>query len=80
MKIQLNGDSHEFADGTTVAQMVDQLGIGGGAVAVEVNREIVPKAQHGDRVLASGDQVEVVTIVGRSTASREPSGFETRPE
>ncbi|MEM7166467.1 MAG: sulfur carrier protein ThiS [Planctomycetota bacterium] len=62
--IRLNGDDHEVAAGTTVAQLVEQLAIGGGAVAVEVNRAIVPKAAHAQHVLVGDDEVEVVTIVG----------------
>ncbi|MCX5655676.1 MAG: sulfur carrier protein ThiS [Planctomycetota bacterium] len=33
-------------------------------VAVEVNRELVPRSQHGARRLAEGDVVEIVTLVG----------------
>ena len=49
---------------TTVAELVEELGLAGQAVAVEVNRAIVPKRSHGETVLRPGDAVEVVTLVG----------------
>jgi thiazole synthase len=33
-------------------------------VAVEVNREVVPRVRHSERILAEGDSVEIVTLVG----------------
>ena len=33
-------------------------------VAVELNLEVVPRAQHGATVLREGDKLEVVTLVG----------------
>lgn len=63
MKIILNGQSHDF-DGSTVAQLIAALGLAGRPAAVEVNKKLVPKAQHDRAALNEGDQVEVVTLVG----------------
>jgi thiamine biosynthesis protein ThiS len=50
--------------GTTVASLIGELGLGDRKVAVERNREVVPRAQHATTVLADGDRLEVVTFVG----------------
>lgn len=48
----------------TVAALVASLALGERRVAVEVNGEVVPRAEHAARRLAPGDRVEVVTFVG----------------
>jgi sulfur carrier protein len=52
------------AYGTTVATLIGELGLGDRRVAVERNREVVPRAEHATTTLAAGDRVEVVTFVG----------------
>ncbi len=62
--IVLNGRSRTLAPETSVAGLLDELGLDPRQVAVERNREIVPRAEHARVILADGDQVEVVTFVG----------------
>jgi len=62
--IQLNGEAKQCEAGTTVAALLDALGLPRHGVAVEINTEVVPRAAHAERVLAAGDRVEVVTFVG----------------
>ena len=62
--VVINGKSRSLKVGTTVAVLVDELGLGDRRVAVERNREVVPRAHHATTVLADGDRVEVVTFVG----------------
>jgi sulfur carrier protein len=62
--VVINGQPRQLPDGTTVAAMIGELGLSGKPVAVERNREVVPRAQHATTVLASGDRLEVVTFVG----------------
>ncbi|WP_147695272.1 sulfur carrier protein ThiS [Vogesella mureinivorans] len=64
IQIQLNGEAHALPAGTTVATLIEQLGHAGRRVAVEVNREIVPKSRHAEHVLADGDVVELVHALG----------------
>ena len=64
MKIVVNGEVREVTHGTTVAVLVELLGARVGAVAVEVNREVVLRTEHATRVLREGDKVEVVRFVG----------------
>ncbi len=64
IEVLLNGDAHQLASGSTVASLLDQLPIEPTAVAVERNRQIVPRSLHSSTVIEVGDQLEVVTIVG----------------
>ncbi len=60
----LNGEPHSVADGATVASLVAALGLVPQQVAVELNREIVPRSQHAEVPLHADDRVEIVTFVG----------------
>jgi thiamine biosynthesis protein ThiS len=62
--IILNGESRPTSEGQSVADLLGELGLDARQVAVERNREVVPRAQHGETMLADGDQLEVVTFVG----------------
>lgn len=64
MDLRINGETRQFAGPLTVAALVEQLGYAGKRIAVERNGEIVPKSQHGETPLVSGDQLEIVVAVG----------------
>jgi sulfur carrier protein len=64
MEVIINGNAKDVPDDLTVKDLVAHLGLGAGPVAVEVNREIVPRAQHAERKVASGDTIEIVHFVG----------------
>ena len=64
MEITFNGERREIAPGTTIAQLLAQLCMLDRHVAVEVNLELVPRAEHADCTLADGDRLEVVSLVG----------------
>jgi sulfur carrier protein len=64
MQISVNGEPRTVTDGTTVARLLVDLDITTGRVAVELDREIVPKAVHGETVLTEGCKVEIVSFVG----------------
>ncbi|HEX7340795.1 MAG TPA: sulfur carrier protein ThiS [Rhodanobacteraceae bacterium] len=64
MQITLNGNPRQCAPATTVSQLLEAAGYAGRRVAVEVNLEIVPRSLHAERVLAEGDQVEIVQAIG----------------
>lgn len=63
MKLTLNGQTRT-TDARTVRQLIEQLGLAKQAVAVEVNRELVPRKLHEQTELHEDDTVEVVTLVG----------------
>ena len=62
--VVINGQPRSVKDGTTIGALIDELGLGNRRVAVERNREVVPRAQHATTALAAGDHVEIVTFVG----------------
>lgn len=62
--VEVNGALRRIAAGTTVATLLAELGLADRRVAVERNREVVPRAEHARTVLAAGDRLEVVTFVG----------------
>lgn len=64
MWILLNGARRELEPGTTVAGLIEALGLEPGEVAVERNRELVPRRQRAEVELGEGDAVELVTLVG----------------
>jgi thiamine biosynthesis protein ThiS len=64
MHIVLNGDSVETADGGTVETLLLQLGISRERVAVELNADIVPKANYEKQLLSDDDKIEIVHFVG----------------
>ncbi|HVJ68206.1 MAG TPA: sulfur carrier protein ThiS [Caulifigura sp.] len=62
--ISVNGQSREVPRGMTVAELVAELKLPWKFVAVERNRDVVPRARHTETALEAGDQLEVVTLVG----------------
>lgn len=64
LAITVNGEPREVPAASTVADLVAALGLRPEVVAVERNREIVPRARHAEVELADGDALEVVTLVG----------------
>ncbi len=63
MKITINGQE-QTCDSTTLAQLIEQLGMKQDRVAVELNRNIVPRTQWQETNLAEGDKLEIVHFVG----------------
>lgn len=64
MQVLLNGETHILPERTTVRDLIERLGLVGQPAAVEVNKSLVPRRQHESRLLAEGDRIEVVTLVG----------------
>jgi sulfur carrier protein len=64
IEVVINGQPRTVNQGTTIAGLIGDLGLSGKPVAVERNREVVPRAQHASTELAAGDRLEVVTFVG----------------
>jgi thiamine biosynthesis protein ThiS len=64
VNIILNGESRQLTEGTTVASLLKELGLQPELLAVERNRDIVPKTAYAETVLHEGDEVEVVSFVG----------------
>jgi thiamine biosynthesis protein ThiS len=63
MQVTLNGEQADIPE-CTVQQLLAARQLERQPCAVEVNRRLVPKAAHGERRLAEGDVIEIVTLVG----------------
>ena len=64
MEISVNGKPRGIEPGATVATLLESLELDPRQLAVERNLELVPRGQHATTLLADGDRVEVVTLVG----------------
>jgi sulfur carrier protein len=64
MQILLNGEPLQLPGPIDVAGLLAHLNLGERRVAVEVNREIVPRSRHAGFALAEGDSVELVHAMG----------------
>jgi thiamine biosynthesis protein ThiS len=64
LTLRVNGEARTVPGPMTVAQLLAHLGVEARQVAVERNRAIVRRAEHGSTVLADGDELEIVTFVG----------------
>ncbi len=64
MQLINNGEERHFVDLASLAALVEQLGIKGDRVAVELNREIVPRPRWAETPLRDGDRLEIVHFVG----------------
>lgn len=64
MRLTVNGTPQDFPSPLTVAGLIEHLKLDGRLVAVEKNREVVPRKEHATTALDEGDIVEVVHFVG----------------
>jgi sulfur carrier protein len=64
MKVQINGENRDFEESLPLSALVDRLGMKADRVAVELNRNIVPRAQWAETQVAEGDRLEIVQFVG----------------
>ncbi|MDP3938805.1 MAG: sulfur carrier protein ThiS [Deltaproteobacteria bacterium] len=68
MKLTVNGETMELVGVRTVADLLEKLRLGAAAggrrVAVAVNLQVVPQAEHDRSPLQEDDQVEIIQAVG----------------
>lgn len=62
--IVLNGAPHQVPPGQTLDQLIAALSLENQALALAVNRNVVPRKAWQDRVLETQDQVEIVRAIG----------------
>jgi thiamine biosynthesis protein ThiS len=74
MTLTINGESREYMSASTLTALVEQLGMKSDRLAIELNRQIVPRNQWEQTALKDGDKLEIVHFVGGgSTADRRCS-------
>ena len=64
LDIELNGEAYRLPAGQTLADLVLALGVSKQAVALAVNRQVVPRQQWNERLLQQQDRVDIVRAIG----------------
>ena len=64
IEIVVNGVARQIGANTTLELLVEQLKLVPQQVAIEVNRQLVPRGAHPNRRLQAGDQLEIVSLTG----------------
>ncbi len=64
LSVTVNGQHRRVAGGTSIAELVAELGLAPEKVAVERNLEIVPRSTLAEVMVEDGDDYEIVTFVG----------------
>ena len=64
MQIILNGKPYILESEVNISALSEMLGLEPTKVAIERNREIVPRSRYGDVQLQAGDEVEIVSFIG----------------
>ena len=64
MQLTVNGEVRDVPDGLTIGGLIQHMGLTDGPVAVERNRDVVPRAEHASTALETGDVLEIVHFVG----------------
>ncbi len=62
--VVINGEQRRVPEGTSLAQLIAEIGLDPRRVAVERNLEIVPRSTFGELIVEDGDSFEIVHFVG----------------
>ena len=64
MIVYVNGETREYADKTSVADVIAEMGLTGKKIAIELNKEILPFQQYDSQMLQAEDRLEIVHAIG----------------
>ncbi len=64
MNITVNGEIRSLEADTSLVQLLETLGLEGQRIAVEVNRDIVPRSEYSEFRLSENDTIEIVNAIG----------------
>jgi len=62
--VQINGESREVRDRSTLSDLVGQLSLAPARIAIELNQQVVRRDQWDQTTLAEGDRIEIIHFVG----------------
>jgi len=62
--IQVNGESREVSEQVSLQELLHRLAIPRDRVAIELNEEVIRRAEWPAAILQEGDKVEIVHFVG----------------
>ncbi|MBI3229452.1 MAG: sulfur carrier protein ThiS [Burkholderiales bacterium] len=61
---QLNGQAHSLALGASLQDLMCELELENQALALAVNRQVIPRQRWAEYVLQAGDQIDIVRAIG----------------
>lgn len=64
MNVEINGINHTLEADISLQQLVSDMDLGNKRLAIEVNREIVPRSQYPRHIINDGDKIEIVQAIG----------------
>lgn len=65
MHLIINGKDHDdLPDGMTVAELITHLELPERKIAIERNRDVIPKSTYGDVTLDNHDVLEIILFIG----------------
>jgi len=62
--VQVNGKTRSVPSGMRLVQLLEDLNITSSGIAVAIDRQIVPRAEHASVILTAGSSIEIVRAVG----------------
>jgi len=76
MRLTINGELRDLATAATVQELLSALELDARKIAIELNREIVPRSAYDATALSDGDKIEIVHFIGGGNAPIEDDYFE----
>lgn len=64
IKITINGIDQSYPNPLNVAELLNELGLVGGRIAVEKNKEIIPRSTFDSEMVNAGDRLEIIHFIG----------------
>jgi len=64
ISFQLNGETRQIETGKNLADLIEQLELTGKRIAVELNQEIIPRAEYVSTLIQAEDNIEIVHAIG----------------
>lgn len=71
MRIQVNGESREVPPLATLADLIGDLSLEAARIAIELNQQVVRRAEWTQTLLSEGDRIEIVHFVGGGHYGRQ---------
>ena len=63
MRLTVNGTERDVANGATIDALLAELALRRDGIAVALNDDVVPRAEHAARTLNDGDRLEIIVAV-----------------
>jgi len=64
LRVYVNGEAKELSDHISLSELITQLNLPAGRIAVELNRNVVRRNDWSTTMLADDDSLEIVHFVG----------------